>query len=164
MNRDTIKVDPLAPPLTETETKVAVNNLVEHVQLTRSARDPPIPGQTFTNISYHLFEQPKVLKTGKKLYGFLKVRGCWPDEHLATMKAADIIKNVDSKFKIKIGEVGTFIPISDDDRYNKDELDVKTTSATEEIALRDSVVKEKDAERQRIMREIRERENYERDS
>ena len=157
INNPSTMNDPYAPPLSSEQIRAAAKDkIVTYPEITRTDADPPISNQGYTNISFLLFKEPRKLKTGKPVYGFFKNRGNWATPDLARSEAAKIIREVDSKFQIRIGPVGRWLPIADEDRLCEDLLDVKTED--QDIQLRDQAVKEKEAEQRRIMREIKERE------
>lgn len=144
--------------LNDKETKLAVADLIaSYPQVIRSMMDPPITNQVYGNISFMLFNEPKKLRTGKNVYGFVKVRGNWADEYLAKKKATDIVREHDSKYKIKICPVGHWMPITDEEAFVNEMLDVNT-EGEDSVQLRDQAVKEKESEQRKVMREIRERE------
>jgi hypothetical protein len=137
--------------------KAAVNGqLVAYPKVVRTQTDPPIPNQTLCNTSFMLFAEPKKLKSGKLLYGFVKNRGNWPDEMSARRSATNIIKEVDSRFQIRMAPVGSWLPITDDDGFVQELIDVKMSD--DEKHLRDEAAKEKQSKDRQIMRELRERE------
>lgn len=130
--------------------------IYEYPQVVRANSDPPIPGQLYQNLSFMLFKEPKTTEAGKKVFGFLKVRGAFPDKTAAEFAAGKIIREIDSKFEIKIAPCGTWVPITDSDERTREKIDVKTTD--DEVCLRDQAAKEKEADSRRLQREIRERE------
>lgn len=145
-----------ADSLNKSQTIEARKHLVSYPTVVRQNVDCPIGNQSFANISYCLFKEPRKLSTGKNAYGLLKVRGAWPSTDVAVNEASKIIKEVDSKNKIQIVPVGHWVPISEEEAFNRESIDIKTHE--DESALRDAVVREKEAEQRKIMREIRERE------
>lgn len=129
--------------------------IVTYPKVVRTTADPPIINQTIGNISFMLFDQPKKTKSGKPIYGFLKVRGAWNGEQIARSEASKIIREVDSKFPIKLSPIGMWVPITEDDDSAKEKIDVKTNE--EEIQLRDEAIREKNAERRKIQHDLEER-------
>jgi len=129
--------------------------LVPYPKIVRTMTDPPVNNQSIGNISFILFNEPKKTKSGKPIYGFCKLRGNWNGEQQATFEASKIIREVDSKYPIKLAPVGGWVPITEDEDASKEKLDVRMKE--EEIQLRDEAVKEKEAENRRIQREIQDR-------
>lgn len=125
-------------------------------KVVRTMIDSPIPGQCFSLISFMLFKEPRKLRNGCSVYGYLKTRGNWADKSQSQFEASKIIREVDSKYIIRIAPTGAWVPITDEDAFIKEKLDVKMSE--NEFSLRDEVVKEKEAKQRRIQREIRERE------
>lgn len=153
--------DPKYPRLSDDLTgRAAVEGqFVLYPQVVRSNTDPPIPGQRISNMSFMVLQKPMMNpKSGKMVYGFVKNRGNWSDTDLAKAEAAKIIRKVDSKFKILAAQTGAWVPFSEDPIFSTGEdIDVKTSE--NEIALRDAAMREKEAEQERIMRELRENED-----
>ena len=129
---------------------------VEYPQIVRTTTDPPIYGQKLGLLSFMLFKEPRTLSSGKPVYGYVNLRGNWPDASQARSQAAKIIREVDSKHMIRIAPVGGWVPITEEDAFVREKYDVKTRD--DEMALRDEAAKEKEAEQRRMQREIRERE------
>jgi len=152
-------LDQNAEPLSDEELKAAITNdhVLKYRQVVRTMQDPAITNQGFTNLSFMLFDTPRKTKHGKPLYGFVKSRGAWPDDLTAEREGKRIVKDVDSKFPVRIAPTGSWVAITDDNSMVKDIVDV-ASSNNEENELRTDAIREKDAERRRIMREIRDRE------
>lgn len=151
-------IDQYADPLTSEQTKAAVESLVNrYPRVIRQNIDPPVPNQTHSLVSIDLFKEPKKDRDGKPVYGFVKVRGSYSNQTSAETEAGKLIKNVDSNTRILIIPTGHWYPISPNERYISDKLDVRMNE--EEVQLRDQAVKEKNEERKRIMRELKERED-----
>ena len=146
------------PTLTGHMARAAVNGqTIEYVQVVRSMSDAPIPQQQVGNVSFMLFNEPKKLKSGKPVYGFIKLRGNWSDPNLAKKEASKIICEYDSKFKIRIAPVGEWVPLTEDESVVKEQFDIKTTDSPQ-VQLRDQAVKEKEEENAKIMKELRDKE------
>jgi hypothetical protein len=151
--------DPTYPPLSGGEAKKAVDTQMSTFpEVVRSNKDIPIPQQSYGLISMMLFKEPKKLKSGKFAYGFMKMRGNWSDVDQCKNKAASIIREQDSKNKIKISPVGEWLPITEDDAFVQENVDVNV-DATEKDRVKEEAVKEQEIERARIQRELKEREN-----
>ena len=74
-------LQPDAPKLQGDELKAAIaQQIVSYPQVVRSMVDEPLASQSHGNISYMLFDKPKVSKNGKPIYGFAKIRGNWNGE------------------------------------------------------------------------------------
>lgn len=141
---------PNASPLNSEELSNASQELIrKYPQVARSADDPPIGRQSIANLSFMLLNEPK-----DGIYGFVKVRGVWENEDMATQKGEELIKMVDSVFPIHQAQVGRWAPITNNPKYTSDKLDVKTKE--QEIALRDKAAKENLAKNQQQRREIEE--------
>lgn len=150
---------PSYPPLTGEVGEAAVNGqIIYYPQVVRSQRDMPVSQQSHGLVSFMLFKEPRKLKSGKPIYGFFKLRGNWGDPDLAVSQASRIVREQDSKYKIRVADVGAWLPISDDDTLDKKTVDVreeeKDTDTLKEIAF-----KQNEADRRRIMRELAERED-----
>lgn len=150
-------IKPNAKPLTDDELAQALTeNVCAFPRVVRDMRDPPISNQSFANVSLMLFKEPRQFKSGKPVSGFMKIRGVWPTESTASADASRIIKEVDSKYPIRIAPVGAWLPITEETDFVKESIDVRMKD--EETHLRDEAVREKNAERRKVMRELRERE------
>ena len=130
--------------------------LVHYPKVVRTMTDPPLTSQKLACVSFMLFKESRKLSNGVPVYGYVKMRGNWADESQATFEASKIIKEVDSKYPIRVAPVGAWVPITDEEAFVKDHLDVRMND--EEIHLRDAAVKEKMADQRRIKRELEERE------
>lgn len=133
--------------------------LVHYPQVLRGDRDYPVPQQGMGLISFMLFKEPRKLRTGAPVYGFFKLRGNYSDADMCKNKAADIIRNQDSLNKIRVAEVGAWLPITDEERDGvvQEVVDVKV-DATEKDKLREEAIKDERMKAERIMRELKERE------
>jgi hypothetical protein len=85
--------------------------IVEYPQVVRNMVDPSISGQNFGNLSFMLFSEPRMFR-GKPIYGYVKIRGNHQDEKSARFDAFRIVREVDSKFQIRIAKVGTWFHIT----------------------------------------------------
>lgn len=154
---------PRAKPLTGEELESAIKGQIAYPKVLRKQNDPPLAGQTFSNISFMMFSEPKKMTNGKMAYGFFKQRGSFASEEDSTVNAEDLIRDVDSKFKIRITRTGCWYPLLEEsamDDITTDKLDVKMNKDDEsEVHLRDRAAKEKLAKERRIQREIREKED-----
>lgn len=142
----------------DTVGEAAVNGqLLHYPKVVRSMADPPLVGQRLSCISFMLFKEPRKLSNGVPVYGYLKCRGNWADESQASHEATKIIKDVDSKYQIRVAPTGEWVPITEEEAFNNDKLEVKTSE--DQVCLRDEAAKEKLSEQRRIKKEIMERES-----
>ena len=150
-------LQPEAAKLKGDTLKAAVEGqILTYPQVVRSQLDPTIAGQLNGNLSFMLFDKPKVTKMGKPIYGFVKMRGNWNDPATAKREAIKIVKETDSKFPVKIVQVGTWIPITEDETFVKDMVDVKASD--QQPQLRDESIKKKEEDARDKMRQIKDRE------
>lgn len=145
------------PALSQEQLAAAVSRQIVYPRVVRDMVDKPITNQCMSNISFMLFTEPKRLSTGKFVYGYAKSRGNWVTKEQATSEATKIIAEQDSKFQVRIAPTGHWVPITDEQAFCEDLMDVRMNEA--EKHLRDKAVKEKEAESRKIQREIRERED-----
>lgn len=131
--------------------------LLYYPRVGRTFVDPQLQGQKLGLISFLFFKETRILSSGKPVYGYFKLRGNYPDDISSKSEASKIIREIDSKFEIRVAPVGAWLPITEETAFVKEMLDVKTERG--QLALRDQAVKEKEAEQRRIQREIRERED-----
>lgn len=134
---------------------------IVYPKIVRDMVDPAIPGQSFANISFMLFKEKRVLRSGYPVYGFVKVRGSHSSDTWAKKDANRLALDVDSKFIIRTCPVGYWVPITDDTRFCKDLIDAapEEEKKTGEIdSMRSEAVKRKEEERRRKQKEIDDRE------
>ena len=145
--------DPDAKPLTNEEVKQASQDLIRrYPRVIRYKYDPEIPRQHISNISFMLLKEPY-----DGVYGFFKPRGNWDDDEKATIESEELIQKVDSVFPIHHANVGYWNPITNNEKYTLDQMDVKTKK--EDMALRDRAAKEnavKNAQLRKEMEEVKE--------
>lgn len=141
---------PDAPDLTIEEMKFAKKEMIDQFpKVARHKFDPKLVGQEFTNLSFMLLKEPI-----NGVYGFVKPRGSWPDADVATSEAERIIKKIDSVFKVHIAPTGHWSPITNNEQFTLDQLDVKTQE--QDKALRDRAAKQAAEENESMRRELRE--------
>lgn len=135
------------------------DKIVPFPQVVRGNKDFPVAQQAMGLVSFMLFKEPKKLPSGLPLYGFFKLRGNYSDEDMCKTKASDIICNQDSKNKIKLAEVGAWLPITEEEGGGivKETVNVNV-DATEQDKLREAAIIEERKKADRVMREIRDRE------
>ncbi len=166
-----LNVSPNAPPnvgwlvadypvLTGKVGQAAVNGqIVFYPEVVRSQRDEPIDTQNFGLVSFMILKEPQVTKDGKKIAGFFKIRGNYGDENLAIAKGSKIVREQDSKYKIRVANVGAWIPLLDDDSMVKRNVNINVEVDEQTDIAKRKADEEKENERKRIERELRERED-----
>jgi len=141
--------------------EAAINSQVfTFPQVVRKMVDPSISGQKYGNVSFMLFNEPKIFND-RPIYGYMKIRGNHESERAAREDAYRIVRDVDSKFQIRIAEVGCWVPITESDSVIKELYDVREND--KEIHLRDQAVKEKEREAAKKSNELKEAEQTVRD-
>jgi hypothetical protein len=99
---------PRARDLTDEQASLAAQyQIVEpnYPQIVRSHTDPAINSQGIGCVSYLFLPQPVMSKHNKPIYGFMKLRGNWPDKDYAWRESEKIVRTIDSKFKIRFAPV-----------------------------------------------------------
>lgn len=140
-----------ASPLTNEELNNAKIELIRNYPaVIRQGVDPVIDRQEIGCLSFMLLKEPK-----NGVYGFVKLRGNYPDIDTATKKSEDIIRSVDSVYPIHQVKTGYWAPITNNPAFSLDRLDVKTKE--QEIALRDQAQKDNAKKVQEQNREMNER-------
>lgn len=138
--------------------QAAVNGqMLYYPKVARSKKDEGISKQHMGLVSFVLLKEPQKLKNGKPLYGFFKLRGNWADLEQAESKAARIVREQDSKYKIRVVDVGEWLPLTDDDGLAQKNVNINL-DATDEERKREIAMREEEANRAAKMRELRERE------
>lgn len=127
----------------------------EYPKVVRRMEDPRLVGQDVGLLSFMLFKEPKKLSTGKYAYGFVKLRGNYGSVDTAKAEATKLVRDVDSKFEIKLAPVGYWVPITDDDSFTKEKFEVKEKET--DVILGEQATKEKEEDDKRKMREIEKR-------
>lgn len=113
--------------LTDEQTEAAYKQLVvKFPRIEKLAVDPPVAGQNTALYSFKLLPKPV-----NGVYGFLKFRGAFASEPEWESHAKNIIRNVDSKHHIYPYQQGRWAPITVNEDFIKEFLDVKEQ---EEIA------------------------------
>lgn len=136
--------------------KAAVEGqLVHYPRVVRTRVDNPIVGQKLGIVSFMLFKKPRKFKTGQPCYGYFKIRGNWESKDQAEFQGSKIIREIDSRYQLRVAPVGHWLPITEEEGFARERIDVKTE---ENSTMQDDAVKEKQKEQRMIMREIRERE------
>lgn len=146
-----IEINPKAPPLTDEQTQIASKALLNQFpRIMRGSYDKEIMNQMFTNISFAFLKEPK-----DGVYGYFKPRGSWRDVETATAEAEAVIKYQDSSCQIHIAPTGYWSPITNNERFTLDQMDVKTQE--QDMALRDRAAKENVLKNQAQQRELKDR-------
>jgi len=149
--------DPEYPPLKGSVGQAAVKGqTVSYPMVVRSNFDPTVIGQQVGLVSFIFFKEPQIDKTsGKPIYGFFKLRGNYPDIDTAKKNAANLIRDHDSKYRIRTGPVGYWLPITEADGPGTDMTDVRMRE--DEVHLRDQAAKDAQNEEGRVMKELEDR-------
>lgn len=150
-------IHPGYPPLTcEIGSAAVEGQTIVYPKIARSRDLPAPPNQNFAALSYNLFSEPRKLSNGKFVYGFLRVAGCYSDFSLASNELSKLIREYDSKNPFRIASVGSWVPITEEDAFVKEKIDVKMQETERE--LRNRAEKEQASKQRQIQRELRERE------
>lgn len=160
-------VDPSRKPLTDEQLDQAGKALIyKYPASIQTNADPPINGQLYANISFLLFPPDKIFMTkfGKPVYGYVKVRGVWPDSNSAYADARRIVKEVDSVYRIGNGaRVGMWIPISEDTDFIAEQIDVEDESTAVQLRSEAQIEKQKQIRQEKKNEEERLKELQEND-
>jgi hypothetical protein len=95
-------------------------NVVKFPSIEQLETDPPIPRQDWGLFSFKLLPKPI-----NGVYGFLKFRGAFPTEDAYITHAKNIIKTVDSRNKIWPFPQGEWYPITNNEEFAKEQLEVE---------------------------------------
>lgn len=107
-------------PLTDTQTDTAFKELiVKFPKVERLAVDPPLAGQNWGLFSFKFLPKPV-----NGVYGFLKFRGAFATENEWTAHAKTLIRTVDSKHHIWPYQQGRWMPITTNEDFAKETLEV----------------------------------------
>lgn len=156
--------DAFYPSLNNAEAQSANRALIsEFPKVIRGDRDPPITQQSHGNVSFLLLKAPRKQPDGKSIVGFFKLRGNWADINQCKQAAAKIIREQDSMNKIRVAEVGVWFPITDGDGQ-AESVDVNTNIPAEEEKIKAEAIKTREEEKNRIARELKEREQEVKDA
>lgn len=106
--------------LTEEQVEEAFKeNVIRFPRYEKLPVDPPLANQNFALFSFKFLPKPV-----KGVYGFLKFRGSFPTEESWENHAKTIIRTVDSKHKIWPYKFGEWMPITTNEEFASDTLDV----------------------------------------
>lgn len=116
--------------------------------------DTPIPGQTFSLVSFVPAKGATPDKDG--VYGMAKVRGSYATERECDERAEQLIRNVDSYHKIFYAYVGRPFPCTESSAFSEDinEVDIKKKISE----VQSQSIKQKKKDEQKEIEEIKERE------
>ena len=126
--------------------------LVYYPKVVRQRGDKPIRSQQLGLLSFMLFQEPKKFQTGQPVYGFVKLRGNYASKSEAENRGGKIIREMDSRFPVRVAPVGQWVPITEEMGFCKDILDIKMSE--QEHSLQDKAIKEKQKIERRRMKEI----------
>ena len=113
--------------LTTEQTEAAAQELVvKFPKIERLPVDPPVAGQNFGLFSFKFLPKPV-----NGVYGFLKFRGAFASQPEWEAHAKNIIRTVDSKHHIWPYQQGRWMPITTNEDFAQDTLEV---SQQEEVA------------------------------
>jgi hypothetical protein len=138
--------------LTDAQTESATKELIVNFpKVERLPVDPPLAGQNYGLFSFKFLPKPV-----NGVYGFLKFRGAFATQMEWEAHAKNIIRTVDSKHHIWPYQQGRWMPITTNEEFAQDTLEV---SQQEEVAniynQRDTEEQKKQASR---VREVKSRE------
>lgn len=149
--------------LTDEETKAAVKELIiRFPRVERLPVDPPLAGQQYGLFSFKLLPKPL-----NGVYGFLKFRGAFATQHDFEAHASNIIRTVDSKHHIWPYEQGRWMPITTNEDFVKDTLEISQQEElgnifhqreTEEQKMQAQKVREIKSREKKLMDEVKRRE------
>jgi hypothetical protein len=109
--------------LTNEQLEVASKELISRFpKVERLPVDPPIAGQNFGLFSFKFLPKPV-----NGVYGFLKFRGAFPTERDWEAHAKHIIRNVDSKHHIWPYQQGRWMPITTNEQFAGETLEIAQT-------------------------------------
>ena len=139
-----------APPLNKEQSEAAKEKLIRGFpNISRRRMDQPILNQGVANLSFLLFENPK-----DGVHGFVKNRGNWPDDKTAQEEAEKIIRNQDSAFVVYQVPVGYWVPITTNEKFASQVVNVDIGKKTDEKQR--EAEKEKLIQDQKIIKEMKE--------
>jgi hypothetical protein len=123
---DKVVYDPLYRYLEDSEKRAAAADLLKYPKVIRSEVDPPVPGQTHGLISFRLSEEPRVTRSGVKIYGLFKLRGNFGSQEMAMSDSANrVLSQTSTADKIFIPQVGHWAPITMDETFCQQRLDAR---------------------------------------
>jgi hypothetical protein len=138
--------------LTEEQTEQAFKDLiVRFPKVERLPVDPPLAGQQYGLFSFKLLPKPV-----NGVYGFLKFRGAFANETEWTAHAKTIIRTVDSKHHIWPYQHGRWMPITVNEEFAKETLEVGEQDEIQKV-FNQQETEEQKKNAQRV-REIKSRE------
>jgi len=138
--------------LTNEELEAAYKAQIKYPQIVKKRVDPPIEGQEWACLSFMVLDKPH-----KGIYAFVKCRGCWPDDpqkgpKIANREAKRIVKEVDSKFSVKIAKTGAWVPVTNDEIYDKEDHLIREDIETGKV--QDDPIRKAEERQQKRMTEL----------
>lgn len=141
------------PNLTDEQTEAAFKELVvKFPKIERMPVDPPIAGQNYGLFSFKFLPKPI-----NGVYGFLKFRGAFVTEAEWEAHAKNIIRTVDSKHHLWPYQQGRWMPITTNEEFAKETLEV-----SEQDELRSIFNQQQTDEQKQQASRVREIKNRER--
>ena len=138
--------------LTDAQLKSACEELiVKFPKVQRLPVDPPLAGQNTALFSFKLLPQPV-----NGVYGFLKFRGAFATDADWEAHAKNIIRTIDSKHHIYPYQQGRWMPITVNDDFVQEALEVSKND--EIVNIFNQKEKQEDIEAKQRVREIKDRE------
>lgn len=152
MSIDSAVYNPNAKPLDKQEFEIALRDNVNiHREFIRERIDPKIPDQTVGLMSFKFLKNPLVLPDDELFYGWYKIRGNFRDDDAASKYAAELLKDHDSKNKIKIGDVGVWHHLTSSKLLTKEHKEIAVDEWNKQKQLEDEKMNKQ-------LKEIQERE------
>ncbi len=149
-----------APALTEDEVTLAIGELNNDAfvqkfpRVDRTYADPPPPMQAVGLISF--IPAKGATPNSNGVYGFAKLRGNYATPQEADQRAEFIIRNVDSYHQIFHAYVGRPFPLTEKSDYSAETAEIDIRKETTQAVS--SNIKNKKAEEQKTVTDIKERE------
>lgn len=142
--------------MSKEEEKAAYEGQIQYPQVVKKRVDPPIDGQIYCCLSFITLPEPV-----KGVHAFVKCRGAWPSKEVARDHGKKIVRDVDSKFQIKIPRVGTWVPVTNSEKYDEEDIIIREDISTGK--LQDDPIKAAEEKHDKIIKELREKEKKLRD-
>jgi hypothetical protein len=127
--------------LTDAQVELAAaQNIVRFPTIEQLEIDPPLPKQDWALFSFKFLPKPV-----NGVYGFLKFRGAFPTEDAWMTHAKNLIKTVDSRNRIWPFPQGQWYPITNNEEYAKETLEVKQQEELANIFTQKETEEQKEA-------------------
>lgn len=137
--------------LTEDEKEAAYKGQIQYPQIVKKRIDPQIDGQIYCCLSFIPLPEPV-----KGINAFVKCRGTWPSKEVAKDYAKEIIRDVDSRFHIKILRTGSWVPVTNSEEYDEEDVIIREDITTGK--LQDDPIKAAEDKHNKIIKDLKERE------